>query len=68
MHLSAPDGISINNHISRNDFSLIYASVDDAVCILARLGKGVLMAKADLQSAFRMVPVHPEDWDHIGIF
>ncbi len=68
MHLSAPHGSSINDHISRDDFSLTYSSVDDAVRIVMRLGKGARMAKTDLQSAFRMVPVHPDDWDRLGIF
>ncbi len=68
MHLSAPPGTSINDHISRDDYSLTYSSVDDAVRILSQLGRGALMAKADLRAAFRMVPVHPEDWDRLGIF
>ena len=31
MHLSAPEGYSINNFISSEDFSLRYTSIDDAV-------------------------------------
>ena len=55
--LSAPEGCSINNHISGEKFFLQYSSVDDAIRMLTILGKGALMAKLDLKAAFRMVPV-----------
>ena len=55
MHLSALVGNSINNFISRDSFFLHYTSIDDA-------GRGAAIAKVDLKSAFRMVPVHKEDW------
>jgi hypothetical protein len=66
-HLSAPAGQSINDGISKDDFSLHYSSVDDATSILHKLGKGALLAKVDLKSAFRMVPVRREDWELLGI-
>ena len=67
MHLSAPAGRSVNDGIHPEEFSLHYSSVDDAVAILLHLGKGALMAKIDLKSAFRMIPVHYADWDLLGI-
>ena len=69
MHLSAPAGssIMINDFISRNAFSLHYTSTDDAVKLLLSLGKGARMAKVDLKSAFRMVPVRKQDWQYLGI-
>ena len=67
MHLSAPAGNSINDHISRDEFSLHYSSVDDAVKLLVSLGRGASMAKVDLKSAFRMVPVRKEDWQFLGM-
>ena len=59
-HLSAPAGNSINDFISKEDFSLHYTSIDNAVKILLSLGKGARMAKVDLKSAFRMVPVRED--------
>ena len=41
--------------------SLSYVSVDDAVRAATRLGQGALLAKVDIKSAYRMVPVHLED-------
>ena len=67
MHLSAPAGRSINDSIHPDEFSIYYSSVDDAVAILLHLGKGALMAKIDLKSAFRMIPVHCSDWDLLGM-
>lgn len=43
-------------------------SVDDAVAMLVTLGPGALMAKADLKSAFHMIPVHRADWELLGMF
>ena len=48
-------------------FSLYYSSVDEATAILSQLGPGALLAKVDLKSAFRMVPVRREDWELLGI-
>lgn len=66
-HLSAPAGSSINDFISKEDFSLQYASVDDAIRMIIPLGRGVLLSKVDLKSAFRMIPVRAQDWELLGI-
>ena len=67
-HLSYPQGTSINDHIPKDPFSLSYVRVDDAISILQSLGRGVFMAKTDLKSAFRLIPIHPNDWSLLGIF
>ena len=66
-HLSAPAGSSVNDFIPRDAFSLHYSSVDDAVRLLLTTGPGALMAKADLKSAFRMIPVRRQDWELLGM-
>ena len=68
LHLSAPHGTSVNDVILKEEFSLHYSSVDDAVGLLHTYGTGAIMAKIDLKSAFRMVPVRPADWDLVGMF
>lgn len=67
-HLSYPQGHSINDYIPKDSFSLTYVRVDDAIHILKTLGKGAFMAKTDLKSAFRLIPIHPEDWSLLGIY
>ena len=66
-HLSAPHGNSINDYINPDDYTLSYCSVDDAYAILNLLGTGALMSKIDLKNAFRLIPVHPNDWNLLGI-
>ena len=51
----------MNNGISPEWCSLTYISVDDAVSIIRHLGQPTLLAKVDIKSAYRMVPVHPDD-------
>ena len=66
-HLSAPSGISINDHIDPARFSLHYCTIDSAIAILNTLGRGALMGKIDLKNAFRLMPVRREDWHLLGI-
>ena len=65
--LSSPVQFSVNDGIPRDLCSLEYASVDQAVSMVASLGVGAQMAKLDLRSAYRMVPVHPADQQLLGI-
>lgn len=67
VHLSAPQGSSINDGISSDEYSLQYVTVDDFVRQVVRLGKGALMFKVDIQHAFRLIPVHPDDWPILGM-
>ena len=59
--LSHPEGRSVNNGIDSSLTLLQYVCVNDIVQQLLRLGPGALMAKLDIKSAYRNVPVHPQD-------
>ena len=59
--LSFPEGKSINDGIATELCSLSYTRVDDVVKGICQLGSGTLMAKIDIKSAYRIVPVHPVD-------
>ena len=67
-HLSAPEGLSINDFISKEDFAIHYSTIDDAVALLSRFDKGAMMAKVDLKSAFRMVPMLASEWELLGMY
>ena len=67
-HLSYPEGDSINDYISKDRYSLQYVRADDAIRALQSLGRGSYMAKMDLKSAFRLIPIHPDDWNILGIY
>lgn len=59
--LSSPDDASVNDGIDPHLCSLAYPSVHDAAKLVRASGKGTLLAKLDLKSAYRIVPVHPQD-------
>ena len=61
LDLSSPEGRSVNDGIRPELCSLSYVSVDDAARMATRAGQGALLAKVDIKSAYRLVPVHPED-------
>jgi hypothetical protein len=65
-HLSYPCGDSINDHINPELCSVQYTRFDEAVLMVQRLGKGALLAKADIKSAFRLIPVAIEDFHLLG--
>jgi hypothetical protein len=66
-HLSFPEGGSINDGISKDFCRVQYTNFDVAVGLVIRAGKGALMAKADIESAFRLLPIHPDDFHLLGI-
>lgn len=63
-HLSAPTYNSINDPTT---YSLQYSTIDDAIKIFHEVGRGALLAKADLKNAFRLCPVRLEDWHLLEI-
>ena len=66
--LSHPEGRSVNDGIDPGLCSLKYVRVDDVVRRLVQMGPGAEMAKIDVKSAYRIVPVHPSDRWMLGIY
>lgn len=66
-HLSYPKGSSVNDFIPDYCSTVKYASVGDATKLVKRLGKGCFMAKTDVKSAFRIIPIHPADYSLLGM-
>ena len=65
-HLSFPEGNSLNDYIDPDLCSVQYTSFDEAVHMVQDAGEGCLMAKLDIKSAFRLLPVSPSDFDQLG--
>ena len=65
-HLSYPSGDSVNDHIDPKLCSVQYTSFDKAIEMVQKLGPGALLAKADIKSAFRLLPVSPSDFELLG--
>jgi len=59
--LSSPMDASVNDGISPDLASSLYASIDHFAALIVMEGKGSFLVKADIKEAYRMVPVHPED-------
>ena len=58
---SHPQGHSVNDNIPKILCSLSHITVDDAIERILELGPNTLLAKIDIKSAFRLLPVHPAD-------
>ena len=65
--LSYPEGRSVSDGISGELCSLQYMRMEEVVRRLLKLGPGAQMAKMDIKSAYRMVPVHPQDRVLLGV-
>lgn len=65
--LSYPEGASVNDGILPRLCSLHYTTVESVALAAQRLGKGTLLAKIDIKSAYRLVPVHRHDHQLLGI-
>lgn len=61
-HLFYPVGSSLN------DDSVWYSSFDDALVKIRKLGHKALLAKMDIKSAFRLLPIHPTAFNSLGFY
>ena len=66
MDLSQPFGDSVNDFMSLDGITLEFCSVDGAAKLLQQAGKGALMGKQDIESAFGLIPVRKDDWHRLG--
>ena len=66
-HLSYPRGASVNDGIAPEHSAVSYAQIDDAVGLIKQCGRGCFLAKTDIESAFRIIPIHPGDYCLLGM-
>ena len=65
--LSSRTGSSVNDGIDPSLCSLTYITVDMVAEKVAQLGRGTNLGKVDIKSAYRIVPVNPEDRMLLGM-
>ncbi|XP_078333005.1 uncharacterized protein LOC144625574 [Crassostrea virginica] len=65
-HLSFPEGDSINSNIPKEMTAVSYQSIDTAISLIKQVGKGALLAKTDLENAYKQIPIHPNDFELLG--
>ena len=66
-NLSAAHGRSINDFIDQKFCSVQYTNFDTVLQMIAKLGPNALLAKRDIKSAFRLLPLHPSEFHLLGI-
>ena len=66
--LSFPFGHSVNAGISQEDASVQYTRFDEIIRLVREEGQGSYLFKLDIKSAFRLIPIHPRDFQLLGMF
>ena len=68
--LSAPHNSpypSINSLIPLEEYSLNYHDIEQAITMIKIAGRGTWLAKEDITSAFKVMPIHPDSWHLFGV-
>ena len=60
--LSSPTGASVNDGIAKEHGTISYECLDIAKQLVAEAGRGAIVMKRDLKSAFRHIPISPLDY------
>ena len=58
---------TLNQLINKEDFSLSYVKIGNAIKIIRDLGEGALMCKADIKDAFILIPIKESLWSYYGV-
>ena len=68
-HLSFPEGQSVNDGISEYMYasSVQYTTLSHAISQIKKLGCCSFLAKSDIESAFHLLPIHPDDHHLLGM-
>ena len=67
LDLSSPHSSSVNDGIAPQLCSIQYATVDNAVHRILLQGTNALLAKIDIEHAYRNIPIHPNDRRLLGM-
>ena len=65
--LSSPRGSSVNDGIDPDEFSIHYIKLNQIISMVLKHGPGALMAKFDVEAAYRNIAVHPDDRYLLGM-
>ena len=67
--LSYPKNLdtSVNAHIPKEYCAVKYEDFDFVADLIVKNGRGCYIGKVDIESAFRIVPIHPSDYWLLGL-
>ena len=57
---------SVNSSIPDNYKKVQYSSIQNAINLIQQIGPNTNLCKSDIQSAFTLIPIHPEDYHLLG--
>ena len=63
-----PPESSINSHIDNQFTSVKYTSFDQVIHAISTIGRGAFLGKMDIKSAFRLIPIRPQDFHLLGFY
>jgi hypothetical protein len=58
---------SVNSAIPKYERSVSYDSVDTAIALIRRVGRGAVLCKTDIEHAYKLMPIAEEDIPALGI-
>ncbi len=62
LDLLAPfEGVSVNSCIPMDEGTVTYDMVNTSIQLINRAGPGAILAKTDVEHAYKLVPIHRED-------
>ena len=66
--LSSPhNGHSVNDNLRHHLSHVSHTSTDDAAMLMHFLGLSALIARVDIQDAYRLMPIHPANHRFLGV-
>ena len=65
--LSYPRGDSVNTFIPKENATVSYQNIETVIELVQHYGRNCLMAKADIEDAFRNLVINPSDYHLLGL-
>ena len=65
-NLSFPQDHSLNDYIPDHEATVQYETLNTVLQQILKYGQGSFLAKADVESAFRIIPIHPDSHHLLG--
>ena len=61
------ENTSVNANIPRDFCAVSYEDLDVVIDLIVKNGRGCYIGKVDIESAFRIIPIHPSDYWLLGL-
>ena len=65
--MSFPNGFFVNDGISSDHTSVKYATIEETIRLIKNASPGCFFGKTDVKNAFRIIPIHTDDYGLLGM-